>query len=97
MHSKARQVFRILSEETLIPLSVCIGLAGGIVWLTTIAVQTAGNAEAISSLEKEQKQRDAELNQKINRIAEDVGYIRGVLDRGKNASSQSGRNHDIQN
>jgi hypothetical protein len=79
---KATQTFvRILKEDAIfLPVSLVIVLAGGVMWLTNLAFKVDATAIAFSTLEIEQKKRDAELNQKFERIMEDLGFIRGKME-----------------
>lgn len=72
-----------LNEKTTVPLWSVITavpvVAGFVVWLSFIAAGTNSNAADIQKLEGK-----SELQvQILNKIKEDVSYIRGKLDRSK--------------
>ena len=84
----------ILNEQTLIPLSFMMILAGGIIWLTNIWAISQANSQAISALEKTAHERDTEISRKFDRIIQDLSYIKGQIDsRGSDASKSRGKRH----
>ena len=45
----------VLSEKTLIPISLVITIIGGVVWLTTLWFRTEAQAQNIAEVKAEQK------------------------------------------
>lgn len=72
----ANQERLILSEKTLLPLSVVGILAGAIVWATTFYNQGVAQGEEIRSIKEQQTQYSKDLMD----VKNDLAYIRGILE-----------------
>lgn len=46
---------KVISEQTLIPISLVVTIIGGVVWLTTLWFRSEAHAEIISELKAEQR------------------------------------------
>lgn len=68
---------KVLTENTLIPISAVVFLAGAIVWVTTIYAQNLEHGKQIEELKKSQGQ----LMEDVGSMRADVSYVRGYLER----------------
>ncbi len=77
----------IITEKSLVPVSLVTFLLGGSAWLTTIYVSGNANASAIQELkaavadnEKQTMDYRRATEVSLEKIQSDVSFIRGVLD-----------------
>lgn len=66
----------IISEGTLIPLSMVISLFGVAAWITYVAYSTNANAQAI----QEMKSRDSQVVKELRAMNTRLSRIEGKLD-----------------
>lgn len=67
----------MISEKTLIPLSLVLILSGGIFWLSSMDARTSSNAAAIERAEK----KEDSLSDKMQEVSNRLSRIEGKLDR----------------
>ncbi len=71
---------RSITETTFLPVSLCISLAGGIMWLTTIYNSVAAHEKTLERVEirQEQYSKDTQLIlEKLAKIEGKLGIERG--------------------
>lgn len=90
MKPKIAKGLQVLSESTVIPISLVIVVAGGIFWLTSIWAQGVANASAMKELQADRAAERAEylgtvksINESLGEIKGQVSFIRGKLESGK--------------
>lgn len=54
---------KVISENTLIPISLVITILGGVVWLTTLWFRSEAHAEMIAEIRAEQKSLAQEVRE----------------------------------
>lgn len=60
--------FRTITENTLIPVSLVIVLAGGILWLTTIQSQGEVNTVSIQEIKDRREEDVGRIDRRLERI-----------------------------
>lgn len=75
---------QVISESTVIPISLVIVLIGGIFWLTTIWAKGNANAAALKELQDDRKSKREEyvdtlkmINENLTSLKEDVAFLKG--------------------
>lgn len=68
-----------ITEKTLIPISLLTIIVGGVFWLTNIYFSTATNASEIKELKQQRKDDTILINEKLDKLIEDVSFIKGKL------------------
>jgi enamine deaminase RidA (YjgF/YER057c/UK114 family) len=58
----------IVSEKTLIPVSLLTVVMGGVFWLSSMYAKTNANAEAIVEIKDQTRQDREHLDRRLNRI-----------------------------
>lgn len=73
----AEEKLQIITQNTLVPLSVIACICGAVVWMTTLYAQGVSNAKDIA----ETKQTQAVVNEDIATMKSDIAFIRGLLEK----------------
>lgn len=58
----------ILSEGTLIPVSLLVVIVGGVFWLSSMYAQTNANAESVVEIKQQQKDDRKEIMDRLSLI-----------------------------
>ena len=58
----------MITEKTLVPISLLAVLAGGVFWLSSMYAQTTANAQAIVEIKEAQKDDRREIIERLNHI-----------------------------
>ena len=83
-----KNAIRVISESTLIPVSMVVVIVGGIYWLTTIYNQGVANASSLIDLQTARATARAEylntidkMNSTLTSIDQRLSRIEGKLER----------------
>lgn len=71
---------KAITENTLIPISLVIVIAVGVVWLATLHAESRGNVESITKVEIKQDQYQRTLDTINTRLSRIEGKL-GIADR----------------
>lgn len=70
-----QEAAKIISESTLLPISLVITLAGGIIWLSALWYREEVNAASITEIKQTMKDDKQILREDLDRINEKLDYI----------------------
>jgi len=69
-----------ITEKTLIPISLLTIIIGAAMWLTSLWELSKTSAKDIEEIKIEQKESGREVDQKFDKILNELSYLKGKID-----------------